>query len=77
MVAFSQWYETFIFGAIYSAIIIIPCIFIAIIGKNMITKLGTYPTKTPIIQMGVLVKLISIEFITFFLLIAFYQVFSA
>ncbi len=34
MVAFSQWYETFIFGAIYSTIIIVPCILIAIIGKK-------------------------------------------
>ena len=76
MVQFTQWTEAFIFATIYGVIIIGACILITLIGRKMINQLGFYPTKTSIIQMSILYKLILLEGITFMLLIGFLQFFT-
>ena len=77
MVEFNLWKETFILVLIFSPLIIIPCILVAIIGRKMIDQLGTYPTQTPVIQVKVISKLVVIEAITFACLIGFYQFFTS
>ena len=76
MVIFNLWTEAFIFSLIYSTVIIVPCILIAMMGKKLIDDLGRFPSNAPFIQMGVVYKLIFVELITFSLLIGFYFVFS-
>lgn len=76
MVIFNLWTEAFIFSLVYSIIIIIPCIIIAVIGKKLIDQLGQNPSNAPLIQMGIVAKLIAVEVVTFFFLISFYFVFS-
>ncbi len=77
MVAFDLWKEAFIFAIVFAPIIIIPCVLVALMGRKMIDQLGRYPTQTPIIQMSIFWKLVVVEIITFFCLIAFFQFFSA
>lgn len=76
MVAFKMWLEALVFGGIYSLIIIIPCIIIAITGRKMIEQIGQYPTKTPIFQMGMFGPLIITEVVTFIALWSFFKFFS-
>ena len=77
MVEFDLWAESLIFGLIYTVIVIVPCVIVAIIGRNMINRLGTYPSQTPAIQMSILIRLVLLEIITFSLLILFYHIFAA
>ncbi len=77
MIEFDLWAESFIFGLIYTVIVIVPCIIVAIMGRNMLNRLGTYPSQTPAIQMSILVRLVLLEIVTFALLILFYHIFSA
>ncbi|MDP8213359.1 MAG: hypothetical protein P9X22_08770 [Candidatus Zapsychrus exili] len=72
MVEFNLWSESFIFSAMFSVIIIIPCIIIAALGKRTIESMGRYPSKTPTIQMGILIQLVVVEIITFLSLTVFY-----
>jgi len=74
MVEFDLWAETFIFASIFSVIVIVPCILVAIVGSKMIQKLGLYPTKTPTIQMSIFMQLMVIEVCTFGALFLFGQV---
>ena len=73
---FDLWYESFIFAAIFSVIILIPCVLIAMMGKSLINKLGRYPSNTPVLQMGVAIQFCVIVIFTFAALIGFYQFFA-
>ena len=77
MIEFDLWGESFVFFMIYSIIILVPCVLVAIMGKKMITQLGLYPTKTPAIQMSIFMQLVIMEILTFFFLIIFFHVFSS
>ena len=77
MVDFDLWKESFIFAVIYSFLIIIPCILAVWIGRNMIERLGQWPSKTPVIQMGAFFKLVLLEAVTFTSLIGFYLFFTS
>lgn len=76
MINFDLWSETFIFAAVYFVIIIVPCILVALLGRKLINQIGTYPSKTPIFQIGVIWQLVVIEVFTFGLLIGFFQFFT-
>ena len=76
MVEFNLWIESFIFGIIYSIIIVIPCILVALMGRGMIDRLGTWPSQTPVIQMSILLRLVFLEIMTFACLILFYHIFA-
>lgn len=77
MVKFDLWSESFVFASIYAVIIIVPCVLVALIGRRLIDQLGTYPSRTPVIQLGVFWQLILIEVVTFSLLIGFFQFFTS
>jgi len=62
-----------IFVAIFGSIVSIPCIAIAVLGYKTIMQLGTYPSKTPAIQMSVFFKLLVTEVVSFTLILAFFK----
>ena len=74
---FEYWGEGVVFILIFLAIVAVPCVGAALIGYRMINKLGHFPSKTPAIQMSILLKLIVIEIISFAMIILFYHVFSS
>lgn len=67
----------FTFILIFWVVMLIPCVGISWIGKNLIEQLGRYPSKTPAIQMSVLFKLVVIEVVSMTLLIILLKVLSA
>lgn len=74
----NQWHSTmFVFVLIFAVLIAIPCIGIAWIGSRFIEKLGRYPSKTPAIQMSVVVKLVFLEIVSWTLLLLFFKVLVA
>ena len=77
MVEFDLWKESFIFALIYSVFILIPCVLVVLLGRPMIERLGRWPTKTPIIQISVFLKLMLLEAFTFAGLIVFYLFFTS
>ena len=76
MIAFDLWIESLIFAAVYAVCILVPCAFVAILGRRTIEELGRWPTQTAAIQMKVCLKLIFLEIGTFLCLIGFYHVFA-
>ncbi|MCK5215611.1 MAG: hypothetical protein KAR05_09690 [Candidatus Omnitrophica bacterium] len=62
-----------IFILIFYAIMLIPCIGVTIIGKNLINKIGQYPSRTPALQLGVLLKLVILEVVSFTMLMVFFK----
>lgn len=76
MIRFDLWTESFILGAVFSVIVLVPCILVMLIGRKTINKLGQYPTRTPAIQMSIFLQLVAIEIVGFFSLLAFYNFFS-
>ena len=76
MVQFDYWIESLIFWIFYAIIIIVPCVLVALMGRKMITRLGQYPTKTPVIQMSIFFPFVAIVAATFALLIGFYHLFE-
>ena len=77
MVEFNQWTQAIIFNVIFASIIILPCIFATIIGRNLIDQLGAYPTQTALIQMSIFWKFVVLEIITFIVFILFFNYFSS
>ena len=73
---FEYWNEGLLFITIMLVLISVPCISVAIIGYQMITKLGRYPSKTPEIQMSIFIKLVVIESISFGFIYIFYKIFA-
>lgn len=61
---------------LFLVIIGIPCVGIAIVGRQLIYKLSHFPSKTPAIQTGILFKLVIIEIVGFTLLLTFYHILS-
>lgn len=77
MVLFDLWGESFIFAAIYSVIILLPCVIIALMGRKLIEKLGRYPSKAPPIQMSIFLPFMTVFVITSALLLGFFQFFTS
>jgi len=67
----------FIFVIIFYALMIIPCVGVAWIGKNLLDRLGRYPSKTPAIQMSIVVKLTVLEVVSMTLLLLFFKILVA
>ena len=71
-----MWSEALVFGAVFSAIILIPCILIALMGRKMIYKLAYYPSRAPEILMSICFQFIILAVISLSALIGFYHFFS-
>ena len=64
----------FIFTGIFLVLIAIPCIGVAWLGTKMINQLGRYPSKTPAIQLSVVLKLTVLEIGSWTMLLLFFKI---
>jgi hypothetical protein len=77
MEPFNLYTEALIFVSVFSVVILVPCYFVIMIGRDMMEKIGRFPTQTPAIQVSALLKLIVVEVIAFTLLTSLYRIFSS
>lgn len=70
------WSAGLILIGLVLIIIIIPCIFIGVLGSSMLNRLAYYPSKTPAIQMSIFFWLMLSEVVSITLLLMFYHVFA-
>ena len=73
---FEYWSEAYIFIGIFAVLLFLPCVVVAILGYQMIDKLGHYPSKTPAIQLSIFLKLVVTEVVSFGLILVFYRILS-
>lgn len=66
-----------IFIAIFFVIMFIPSLGVGWLGYKMITRLGRYPSKTPAIQLSILIKLTVIEVVSLTLLLLLFKILVA
>jgi hypothetical protein len=66
-----------VFVCIFFVLVTIPCVGIAWLGKRMIDKVGNFPSKTPGIQMEIVIKLVFLEIVSMTLLLLFFKVLVA
>lgn len=66
-----------IFVGIFFLLITIPCIGVSWLGSRLINKLGTYPSKTPAIQMSIIFKLIFLQVVSWTLILLFFKILVA
>jgi len=59
----------FVLIGIFVVIILVPCVGIAILGVNLMEKIGRYPSKTSAFQTSTFIKLFILEIISFGMLI--------
>ena len=76
MMAFDLLGESFIFASIFSVIILLPCLIIAILGRKMIFKLSYYPSQAPQILMSICVQFCLTAIFSFSLLFGFLKMFT-
>ena len=62
-----------IFIVIFWFLLLVPCIGAGWLGYKLIDKLGRYPSKTPAIQTGILLKLVVVEVVSFAMLLTFFK----
>ncbi len=67
----------FILVAIFFVLIAIPCVGVAWLGTKMINQLGRYPSKTPAIQLSVVLKLTVLEIGSWTMLLLFFKILVA
>lgn len=67
----------FIFALIFFVLIAIPCVGVAWLGTKMINQLGRYPSKTPAVQMSIVLKLTVLEIGSWTMLLLFFKVLVA
>ena len=63
------------FAIIFFIVIAIPCVGITWIGLGLLNRLGQYPSKTPAIQLSIVIKLVLVEVISATLIMLFFQIF--
>jgi hypothetical protein len=62
-----------LFMSVFWILMAIPCVGVTWLGKNLIDRLGRYPSKTTAIQMSVFFKLIVIEVVSVTLILIFFK----
>ncbi len=63
-----------LFIAIFFVLILIPTMGVGYLGYKLISKLGRYPSKTPAIQLSILVKLVVIEVVSLTLMLVMFKI---
>mgnify|MGYP001579751869 CR=1 FL=1 len=66
-----------IFVIIFTILMAIPCAGVAWIGSRLINQLGRFPSRTPAIQLSVVLKLTVLEVVSWTLLLLFFKVLVA
>ena len=65
------------FILIFYILMLIPCLGVGWIGYKLITRLGRYPSKTPAIQVGIMLKLIIVEVVSLTLILLMFKILVA
>jgi len=55
-------------------VITLPCVGVGILGWKLARRIAHYPSKTPAIQLSILLKLVLLEFISLSLLLTLYHI---
>ncbi|MCB9772297.1 MAG: hypothetical protein H6754_07080 [Candidatus Omnitrophica bacterium] len=63
-----------IFIVVFFILIAIPCLGVGWLGYKLITRLGRYPSKTPAIQLGIMLKLIIVEVVSLTLILLLFKI---
>ncbi len=63
-----------LFIIIFFVMIAIPCLGVGWLGYKLITKIGRYPSKTPAIQLGIMLKLVIIEVVSLTVILVFFKI---
>jgi F0F1-type ATP synthase membrane subunit c/vacuolar-type H+-ATPase subunit K len=63
----------YILLGLFIFVVCVPCIGIAILGFNLMEKMGRYPSKTPAFQISTFLKLAILEIIAFGMLATLYH----
>jgi len=66
-----------VFIFIFYILMLVPCLGVGWIGYKLITKLGRYPSRTPAIQLGVMLKLIIVEVVSLTLILLMFKILVA
>ena len=66
-----------LFILIFFVLILIPSLSVGWLGYKLIDRLGRYPSRTPAIQLSVLVKLVVVEVVSLTLLLLLFKVLVA
>jgi hypothetical protein len=66
-----------VFIAIFYILMFIPCLGVGWIGYKLITRLGRYPSRTPAIQLGVMLKLVIVEVVSLTLILLMFKILVA
>ena len=75
MVVFDLWREGIILFGVYTVIVAIPCVFLAVFGRRVLEQLGHHPTQADMILRGPdFLKFVGIGFLSLMALGAFYFV---
>lgn len=61
---------------VFTFVMAVPCIGTIILGSRLMDRLGRYPSKTPVIQINTIAKLVALEVISFGMLTMLYHVLS-
>ncbi len=72
---FKLWHEAFIFVLVFSALIVVPCYFIAFFGSKMINEMGNFPSRAEDIQSKSLWKVLVVFIAAALALALFFHVF--
>ena len=68
---------SFVFLMIWAALILIPCIAMGWLGFRLITKLGQYPSRTPLIQKGIMFPYILVAVASMTAIMIFFRILTA
>lgn len=63
-----------IFIIVWLVVVALPCICIAFMSYNLMSKLGRYPSKTPAIQTKMIIPLLVVEIVAMTLLLTVFKV---
>ena len=65
------------FLIVFTVLIAVPCVGVAWIGTKLINQLGRYPSKTPAIQLSVILQLTILEITSWTMMLLFFKVLVA
>ncbi|MDP8265943.1 MAG: hypothetical protein P9M07_03250 [Candidatus Aceula meridiana] len=68
------WIASLILVLSFFVVIALPCIGVCVLGWKLARRIAFYPSKTPAIQLSILLKLTLLEIISFSLLLILYHI---
>lgn len=66
-----------LFIIIFFVLMFIPCLGVGWLGYKLITRLGQYPSKTPAIQLSIMLKLVIVEVVSLTLILLLFKILVA